>query len=147
MSRSITIIAGLCVAFALCAAEAAAQPAQDASAAAAAAGAKEEVPVVEYTADQEFDPFKPEQETAPKAEVRAKPVQEKPLPVLTVQGIIWGGVFPQAIVNNKIVRIGDSIEETRIVDISKNGVVIFFNEREYTVTPVGLIDRETGTKK
>lgn len=103
-----------------------------------AAAKEESANKVEYTADQESDPFKPEQEAGGKSEAAVKPQQEKPLPVLTVQGIVWGGVFPQAIINNKIVRIGDTIEGARVVDITKSGVIIFFNEREYPISPLGL---------
>lgn len=88
-------------------------------------------PRVEYKAQGLKDPFLPpliEKKTdasGPKAE------EVKPLPALTVQGLIWGGEFPQAIVNSKVVRIGDRIGEVEVTGIAKDGLTVFFANREY----------------
>lgn len=60
--------------------------------------------------------------------------KEKALPSLTVQGIIWGGSFPQAIINGKVVKIGDVIEGVDIVNISKEGVTVLFAGVEHKLT-------------
>ncbi len=50
-----------------------------------------------------------------------------PLPKLTVEGIIWNSYMPQAIVDGKIVRVGDIIKNAEIIDIEKSGIVVFYN--------------------
>ncbi|MDP2941185.1 MAG: hypothetical protein Q8N85_02895 [Candidatus Omnitrophota bacterium] len=56
------------------------------------------------------------------------------LPTLTVQGLIWGGIFPQAIINNKVLKIGDTIDGARIANISKDGVVVFYEGTQYSLS-------------
>jgi hypothetical protein len=50
-----------------------------------------------------------------------------------VQGVIWGGIMPQAIINNKIVNIGDVIEGAEVIEISKKGVTLLYKKRKYTL--------------
>ena len=80
-------------------------------------------PLESYLKKEEVLPAQPQQEIAP----------SPPPPALTVQGIIWGGRFPQAIINNKIVKAGDTIEGVRIIDINKDGVTVFFGNRKYNL--------------
>ncbi len=47
-------------------------------------------------------------------------------PSLTVQGIVWGGNFPQAIINNKVVKVGEAIEGANVKAIDKEGVTFIF---------------------
>ncbi len=61
-------------------------------------------------------------------------VKDIPLPPLVIQGLLWGGEFPQAIINNKVVKIGDTIEEARIVEINKNGVILLFAGRKFPLS-------------
>ena len=94
---------------------------------------------IEYKSVQLKDPFqvdaleigKIKQESAPKEK---EPSEVKPLPPLEIQGIVWGGRFPQAIINRKVVKIGDTIGEVRITDISQNGVTAFFENRQYNLS-------------
>ena len=44
--------------------------------------------------------------------------------VFIVQGIIWGGRMPQAIINNKVVAVGDIIDGAKISKIDKNGITL-----------------------
>jgi hypothetical protein len=46
-----------------------------------------------------------------------------------VQGVIWGGNFPQAIINNKILRVGDLIDGAEIASIEKEGITLNFAGR------------------
>ncbi len=55
-------------------------------------------------------------------------------PSLTVQGIISGGRINQAIINNKIVKVGDTIEGAGITNIDKNGITIFFSNKSYKIS-------------
>jgi hypothetical protein len=93
-----------------------------------------ERPAVEYKAGDLRDPF---QETIVKgailkeeklAEQKKEIAVEKEItpPTLTVQGLVWGGNFPQAIINNKVVRIGDTIEGAKVISIDKEGINLIF---------------------
>lgn len=91
-------------------------------------------PKVEYKAQGLRDPFWP-LVTEKEASSAAVPVQAKPLPNFNVQGLVWGGVLPQAIINNKVVKKGDVLGEAKIVEIGKEGVTILFDNKEYTLSP------------
>lgn len=64
-------------------------------------------------------------------EDKVKETKEKTPPDLVVQGLIWGGAFPQAIINNKVVSVGDNIDGARIIYIGKDGVIAFFQGEQY----------------
>lgn len=56
----------------------------------------------------------------------AKKVEEVILPMLNIQGLIWNTDTPQAIINGKVVKIGDTVEEVKIIDIEKAGLTIVY---------------------
>ena len=91
-------------------------------------------PNVEYKAEDLRDPFQspfvPREAPVPGPGVLAAP--EAP-PSLEIQGIIWGGDFPQAIINNKVVKIGDTIEGVEIMDINQSGVVVVSGDYTYNL--------------
>ena len=94
-------------------------------------------PTIEYKAGNMRDPFK-EAETgveAPSKRPETTGVVAGPPPTLSVQGLIWGGNIPQAIVNNKVVKVGDTIDGAKVVTIEKDGVGIFYNGSEFKVSP------------
>ncbi|MFA5411316.1 MAG: hypothetical protein WC321_05610 [Candidatus Omnitrophota bacterium] len=98
-------------------------------------------PLTKYTGAKLRDPFQ-----GVKIE-REEKVQEAtgpatPPPALTVQGLVWGGAFPQAIINNKVFKVGDTIEEARIIDINKDGVTIFFGGRQYNIEAPAAVSRK-----
>ncbi len=63
-----------------------------------------------------------------------KPVQKivKPRVVdiaslkLSLEGMVWGDVHPQAIINGQIVGLGDFIKGAKVVLITKRGVVVMY---------------------
>lgn len=61
-------------------------------------------------------------EKAPEPE-KSTPI-EAPPPTVTLAGIVWNTDKPQAIINNEIMNIGDSIGGWVITDISQKGVSI-----------------------
>lgn len=89
-------------------------------------------PVVVYSGQGLRDPFEP-LVIEKKEEIAKEAPKEviKPLPPLQVQGLLWGGDFPQAIINNKVVKVGDSLGEVKITAISKEGVTVFFAGKEH----------------
>lgn len=103
----------------------------------------------EYTAENLRDPFWRQQDYAPEQAKEVVPLAkepEKPLPALTVQGIIWDSKRPQAIINNKVLNLGDTISEARITDINKNGVTVSFYSREYNLSVAQASGTQEGQK-
>lgn len=101
---------------------------------------KIERPLLEYRAGNFRDPFQPPvlEDKVSEGKVEGRQMPETPPPSLTIQGVIWGGRFPQAIINNKVVKVGDAIEGARIISIDKDGVTLFFKDRQYNLaSPVG----------
>lgn len=94
-----------------------------------------EVPQVEYNATGLRDPFKPEPvgEEAVVENITDRHFERQPLPPLKVQGIVWGGVIPQAIINNQVVKIGDLISGVRVVDIKRNGITVFYSGYQHII--------------
>ncbi len=103
--------------------------------------------VVEYKSGNMRDPFYQEKKPEVIKKIEEAPVQKKSLPVLKIQGMVWGGNFPQAIINNKIVKIGDKIEDASIVEINKEGVVILFEKQKYSLPSPGVTDLENSFRK
>ena len=107
-------------------------------------------PNLEYDASDAKDPFgeseeKPEGQSVP--EDQQSEDTQKPLPVLNIQGLVWGGRFPQAIINGTVVMVGDTIAGTRIIDISKEGIVVFYNNQRHTLRSPSMINLENMDKK
>jgi len=50
---------------------------------------------------------------------------------LILQGVTWGGVMPEAVINSKVYHVGDIIEGAKIIKISKQGVVVLYNSLSY----------------
>jgi len=66
--------------------------------------------------------------------------ENAPLPSLEVQGIIRGGRFNQAIINGKIIKVGDTVEGARVTGINSDNVVVFFGNKSATLySPAALI--------
>lgn len=105
-----------------------------------------ERPKVEYKAGSLRDPFQKDipQERSVKQEAQPSETKQSQPPALTVQGLIWGGNFPQAIINNKVVKTGDSIEGARILSIDKEGITVFYDGNEYNLSPPAAV---TGASK
>ena len=100
-----------------------------------AAGAAAELAVpVDYTSSELRDPF---ETYVPKEEAPLTPsqLQEEVFnpPTLTIQGITWGSNFPQAIVNNKVIKAGDVIEGAEVVRIKSNAIIFRIGTREFTL--------------
>jgi len=55
---------------------------------------------------------------------------------LSVQGLIWGGNFPQAIINNKVYKVGDTIQGATISTIDKSGVTLSLGGKKYILSSV-----------
>lgn len=89
---------------------------------------------VEYDAGDLKDPFRilrfKKEKTAGDETVVV--VEESVPPALSIQGIILGKQS-QAIVNNTVVKIGDTVSEARVINIHKDGIDVLYKGREYTI--------------
>ena len=58
---------------------------------------------------------------------------EEFLPDMVIQGILWGGDLPQAIIDGEVYRTGDKFKDinAQIFKIEKNAVFIFYGEKVY----------------
>jgi len=93
-----------------------------------------EVPKVEYSAENLRDPFRtnlPQEQTSERGPGTEGAL---PLPALNIQGIVWGGKLPQAIINNQVVKVGDTVEGVRIIDINKKGITLLFNGQQHLLS-------------
>jgi len=103
-----------------------------------------ERPKREYRADDLRDPFIGYEEKQEEPAQASSAPKEKPLPTLKIQGIIWGGRIPQAIINNKVVKMGDVIEGVKVVNINKDGVIVLFEDKEHNLSsPVTTHSKDT----
>jgi hypothetical protein len=66
------------------------------------------------------------------ANLKQKPEPVIAPPKLVVAGIMWGDK-PFAIINEKVVGVGDSIDEAKVTAISQNGVEVSFKGRTFNV--------------
>lgn len=65
------------------------------------------------------------------------------LPSLQIQGIIWGGSSPQAIINEQVVAKGDVIAGgVEILDISKGGIKVIYRSKIFTLLPKGAVEEK-----
>ena len=96
------------------------------------------VPHVTYDAAGLRDPFIGPLHRAGWAAANAPPIIEEPpmeLPSLIVQGVVWGGSEPFAIVNNETVRAGDTIQGVKVLRIERDGIVVTFQGEELRYEP------------
>ncbi len=108
-------------------------------------------PKVEYLVEKSKDPFYNyvKAETHRKiAGMGAKTAQEEKVDLakFIVQGIIWGGQLPQAIINERVLTIGDVIEESRIETIDKSGVTLSRKTQIFKLTSPASGQRNNDAK-
>lgn len=59
-----------------------------------------------------------------------------PPPQFTVSGVVWNSKLPEAIINGQIVKIGDSVSNWAVSEITKEGIRVTFGEQNLWVKPV-----------
>ena len=100
-------------------------------------------PVVEYTGVETKEPFRDVFYKIKEPVIDVKPVEvetQPPLPELTIQGIIFGSNVPCVIINNAVLREGQSLGEIQVTKIDKGGVRILYKGWNYTLpSPASLI--------
>ncbi len=98
-------------------------------------------PQVKYESSALRDPFRSclvKEGAASGTQSTSKLAQLKiNLDTLVVQGVIWGGKIPQAIINNKVLAVGDLIEGGKIISIEKSGIILNFSGEIVTLSTPG----------
>ncbi len=112
---------------------------------------KELRPVIEFTGVASKEPFKDVFYKVKEPVVEAKPVEKEtqpPLPGLTIQGIILGSSIPCVIINNEVLKEGESLGDIQITKIEKQGVRILYKGWNYTLpspaASISMKDSEGG---
>ena len=101
-------------------------------------------PEVRYTAKDLRDPLvsllpvKAPNRPKPEAPVGQSQAPSAPLqpPHLTVQGMIWGGARPQALIDRTLYGVGDIVQGAKIVAIDQGGVSIEIQGATFRLTPI-----------
>jgi len=86
-----------------------------------------------------FSSFLPQE----KKEVK---IEKVVAPELKLQGIVWGGDKPKAIINNTVVGKEDVIQGAKIMDIKKEGIDLIYKEEYFWLDRSGAIKAKSETK-
>jgi hypothetical protein len=91
---------------------------------------------VQYKAEGLSDPFRAvigkvglQDET-----VTSRVEKEIKIPDFVVQGVIWGPRLNQAIINNKVLKKGDTIEGAEVLAIDKSGIILLFEGKQINLS-------------
>ncbi|GEM_PF-3171129 len=93
-----------------------------------------------YTAGELRDPLKSllprdaDQSAAQPSYANQVPSQRQP-PLMNVQGVIWGGKAPQAVIDGQVYGVGDTVKDARIVSITRNGITLDMGGMTFNVSP------------
>lgn len=103
-------------------------------------------PKVEWSSENGRDPFEDYISEKPRDDVVQKQDQALTqkeevvvLPGLTVQGLIWGGNRPCAIINNKVIEQGgETAEGVEITNITRQGIEVNYKGKKFNLSsPAG----------
>ncbi len=101
-----------------------------------------EIKTVSYTSENFKDPFTVTVMPEPEAEEiqQITPLEKISLPAIKIQGIIWGTNRPQAIINDEVVEVGKTINETiTILDITGSGIIVSYKNQKFALpAPSGI---------
>lgn len=87
--------------------------------------------IIEFNPKSAKDPFKSPVRKKPKnVETREVKVD---LPPMSIKGIIWDVDMPQAVINDKVFKVGDDINGAEIVSIEKGAVYLKYRGNDFTL--------------
>lgn len=94
---------------------------------------------VAYTSESLRDPFEGyiQKEQVPIPVSRLMEEENFVPPPVEVAGITWGSSFPQAIINGKVAKEGDMVGEVKVISISKEGLVLSYNNQHFSLPAPG----------
>ena len=92
-----------------------------------------------YTQEYNDDPFKamlPKKEVPVVVQQEPEPVVEEVIvaPKIVVTGVVWGGNFPQALMNGGVYKVGDTVKGTNAVvsSIDRNKVSVEYRGKTFS---------------
>lgn len=115
--------------------------------------AKELRPRLEFTGEKSKEPFRDTLSKIKESEkVATKPAvkeQRPALPQMTIQGIIWGSSVPCVIINNRVLKEGETIDDVKITKIGKEGVTASYQGWDYSLSSPATVSvkKSQGGKK
>lgn len=88
------------------------------------------IPIVQYTADALRDPLVSQlPSTMSQQVIVIPPENHAPMPQLepqpptfTIEGVVWGGPRPQAVIDGDVYDVGDTVQGAKIMAIDRTGV-------------------------
>ena len=92
---------------------------------------------VAYTSEDLRDPFEGYVTEEPVSISDVAPEEDVVLPALTIAGITWGSSFPQAIINDKVVKAGDMIGDVQVISIAKEGLIFLYKKKQFILPAPG----------
>ncbi len=60
-------------------------------------------------------------------------IRELQPPNLTIKGIIWNTNRPQAIINDRVVDVGDTLDDAKIISIEKSKINVLYKGKEFSM--------------
>ncbi|MFH1858062.1 MAG: hypothetical protein ABH845_04080 [Candidatus Omnitrophota bacterium] len=97
-----------------------------------------ETSATSYTGREYRDPTRSPLFVKPASEEAKPTVDIVRLPLLSIQGIIWGGDSPRAIIDGQVVAKGEILPEgVEILDISNAGIKVLYRGKIFTLNPPG----------
>ena len=95
---------------------------------------------VQYTASELRDPLVsllPAEQVPQTPAVLPRVVAAAPpkASAVTVQGMIWGGTRPQALIDGRLYNIGDVVQGARVVSIARGGVTVAIQDATFLLRP------------
>lgn len=106
-----------------------------------------------YTAHKLRDPFKSllPQASGGAEDLRADPPvspapppPKRPAPELHVEGLVWGGPTPSAIIDGEVYRVGDALQDDTIIAITRRGVTLEHEGDRILYPPAAMVSGNTG---
>ena len=84
------------------------------------------------------EPKKPEETpvapTPVEPTIEVRPEEISP-PAFVITGVIWNTNRPQAIIDGRVVNIGDTVSDSKVIAIERYKIEIVYQGKSFTVTP------------
>jgi len=93
------------------------------------------LPVAKVIPEKIIKPVKPTGSAGKLPSAVKPPKAVEALPSFAIKGIVWNTDRPQAIVNGKVVDVGDMVANIKILNIRKEGIDIIYNNKTLTIKP------------
>lgn len=102
------------------------------------------IPQISYAPQSSRDPFKdflPAKRDAQAQEgaIRGQAEAAVQLPTMKLQGVIWEGRMPQAIIDSGVFTVGDKINEAEIKSIGREGVTLLYKGQIFLLPSPGRV--------